>query len=139
MNFTGQYTLEETVERGCVATIGFFDGVHCGHRFLLRQVVSKAAELGLPSVVVSFSNHPASVLRPELRPLLLTSSAEKVGLLRSAGADCVALIDFTPDISHMSARDFMQEFLLKTLNVKVLLMGYDHRFGHNREIGRAHV
>lgn len=130
MNFTGQYTLEETVERGCVATIGFFDGVHCGHRFLLRQVVGKAAELSLPSVVVSFSNHPASVLRPELRPLLLTSSAEKVGLLRSAGADCVALIDFTPVISHMSARDFMQEFLLKTLNVKVLLMGYDHRFGH---------
>ena len=127
MNFTGQYTLEETVERGCVATIGFFDGVHCGHRFLLRQVVGKAAELGLPSVVVSFSNHPASVLRPELRPLILTSSAEKVGLLRSAGADCVALIDFTPVISHMSARDFMQEFLLKTLNVKVLLMGYDHR------------
>ena len=132
MNFTGQYTLEETVERGCVATIGFFDGVHCGHRFLLRQVVGKAAELGLPSVVVSFSNHPASVLRPELRPLLLTSSAEKVGLLRSAGADCVALIDFTPDISHMSARDFMQEFLLKTLNVKVLLMGYDHHFGSDR-------
>lgn len=130
MTLTGRYSHSDLLSHGCVATIGFFDGVHKGHRFLVEQVKDKASLCALPSVAITFANHPASVLRPDFHPLLLTSSDEKSRLLLDAGVDVVAMLDFTLELSRMSAREFMQNVLKRELNVKTLLIGYDHRFGH---------
>lgn len=115
----------------CAATIGFFDGVHRGHRFLLEQVKEEAAGKGLCPSVITFPTHPRQVLQPDFHPQLLSTPAEKLHLLEAAGiANCI-LLPFTAELSHLSAKEFM--LLLRTdYNVRTLVIGYDHRFGHNR-------
>lgn len=119
--------------RACVATIGTFDGVHRGHRYVLRQVIDSAREKGLDSVVVTFVNHPLRVLRPEVHPQMLTTEKEKVELLQAAGIDRVVLLDFTEDLAQMKAFDFMHTILKDRLDVKELVIGYDNRIGHDRK------
>lgn len=114
-----------------VATIGFFDGVHQGHRFLLEQVKEVAAMQGLCSTVITFPAHPRQVLQPAYCPLLLSSPQEKLRLLEQAGVDHCILLPFTKELSLMTAREFMH-MLRKDFNVTTLIIGYDHRFGHNR-------
>jgi len=115
----------------CAATIGFFDGVHRGHRFLLEQVKEEAAGKGLCPSVITFPTHPRQVLQPDFHPQLLSTPAEKLHLLEEAGiANCI-LLPFTAELSRLSAKEFM--LLLRTeYNVRTLVVGYDHRFGHNR-------
>ncbi len=113
-----------------VATIGFFDGVHLGHKYLVGQVADEAGRRGLRSLVATFPKHPLEVLRPGFRPEMLSTCEEKVRRLREAGADDVALLDFTPELAAMSARDFMEKVLRDRLCVRVLVVGYDHKFGH---------
>ena len=117
-----------------VATIGFFDGVHEGHRFLISEVQREAAARHLASAVVTFSAHPRSVLQPAFCPQLLTTPQEKLSLLDRTGLDYCFLLDFTPHLASLSARRFM-EVLKHRYNIRVLLIGYDHRFGHNRTEG----
>lgn len=119
-------------EKGCVATIGTFDGVHRGHRYVVDQVVNLSRQRGLDAVVVTFADHPLQVLRKGVTPQLLTLKEEKVELLEGTGIDRVALLDFTPELAQMSAYEFMQQVLVKRLGVKVLLVGYDNHFGHDR-------
>jgi riboflavin kinase/FMN adenylyltransferase len=118
-----------------VATIGFFDGVHCGHRFLIQQVKEEALRRGLRSMLVTFSTHPARVLRPDAPIRLLTTSHEKAQLLGDTQVDEVAMLPFTPELAALSARQFMEDVLLKQFHVRVLVIGYDHRFGHDRTEG----
>lgn len=115
----------------CAATIGFFDGVHRGHRFLLEQVKEEAAGKGLCPSVITFPTHPRQVLQPDFHPQLLSTPTEKLHLLEEAGiANCI-LLPFTAELSRLSAKEFM--LLLRTeYNVHTLVIGYDHRFGHNR-------
>ena len=117
-----------------VATIGFFDGVHRGHRFLIGQVQREAVRRGLASAVITFPVHPRKVLQADFCPRLLTTSQEKLALLDSAGVDLCILLDFTPHLASLSAREFM-EVLRNRYNIRVLVIGYDHRFGHNRSEG----
>lgn len=117
-----------------VATIGFFDGVHQGHRYLIRQVMDEAIKRGLKSMVVTFPTHPRKILQPEFHPLLLSMADEKVSMLESEGVDVITLMNFTRELSMMSAKDFMKK-LHDEYNVCVLVIGYDHKFGHNREEG----
>ena len=114
-----------------VATIGFFDGVHRGHRFLIRQVQREAAARGLASSVITFPIHPRQVLQSDYRPRLLTTPPEKLQLLEQTGIWQCILLDFTPHLSGLSARDFM-EVLKRRYRIAALVIGYDHRFGHNR-------
>ena len=116
-----------------VATIGTFDGVHRGHQFVVNQVVRQARECGLESVVVTFSNHPLQVLREGFTPQLLSLTEEKVERLRQTAIDKVVLLDFTPQLAQMSAHDFMQQVLAEQMGVKMLLIGYDNHFGHDRK------
>ncbi len=122
-----------------VATIGFFDGVHKGHQFLIHQVVEEAERLGGVSVCVTFANHPRSVVEQmkghQLSMQLLTTQDEKVMMLKRMGIQEVSLLEFTPEIAMMSAYDFMSEVLKGQMAVDVLVIGYDHRFGHNRSEG----
>lgn len=113
-----------------VATIGFFDGMHCGHRYLIHQVVSLARERGLDSLLISFDRHPRQVMQTDFRPLLLSPLEEKCSLLEQSEADHAVLLHFDLKLAALSARDFMRDVLKERLQVKVLLIGYDHHFGH---------
>lgn len=120
--------------RPAVATIGFFDGVHEGHRFLITQVEEAAASRGLASTVITFPKHPRAVMHPDFHPELLTTCEEKLDRLAQTGVDCCVLLDFTPELSALSARQFM-EVLHRRYAIQVLVIGYDHRFGHGRSEG----
>lgn len=117
-----------------VATIGFFDGVHRGHRYLIEQVREVAAARGLASSVITFPVHPRKVMQADYRPELLTSCEEKVALLAETGIDYCMMLEFTPEVARLSAKQFMQ-ILKERYRIQVLVVGYDHRFGHNRSEG----
>lgn len=114
-----------------VATIGFFDGVHLGHRFLIDQVKVAAAQSGWCSSIITFPVHPRQVIQSEFQPQLLSSPEEKIELLASTGVDNCILLPFTRKLSMLTAREFMQ-LLYHQYQVRMLVIGYDHRFGHNR-------
>ena len=113
-----------------VATIGFFDGVHCGHRFLISQVLEQARKEGLQSMVITMDCHPKTIVKTDYVPCLLTTTEERVSLLKKCGIDHVELLSFDHKMARMDALTFMREILRETLNVSTLVMGYDHRFGH---------
>lgn len=114
-----------------VATIGFFDGVHRGHRYLIDQVRAVAAERQMQSLIITFVERPRAVLHAEYIPELLTTPEEKALRLKSMGVDRVEMLHFTSELSMLSAREYMEDILRDRLGVKVLIMGYDHGFGHN--------
>lgn len=119
----------------CVATIGFFDGVHTGHRYLIRQVKEIAAARKLHSALVTFPVHPRKVMNIGPRPELLTTLEEKTALMANLAIDYCLMLDFTPDVSRLTAREFMTRILKGRFRVECLVIGYDHRFGHNRSEG----
>lgn len=121
-------------ERSFVATIGFFDGVHKGHLYLISQLQTLAKATGLKSLVITFDKHPRLVVKPDVEVLLLTTNEQKCALLEQLGIDATLLLNFTLEMSQMTAYSFMK-YLHDELQVKVLLIGYDHRFGHNRSEG----
>jgi len=118
-----------------VATIGFFDGVHLGHRYLISELKEIAAQSGLPSAVITFPQHPRTVLNAEYQPKLLNTYNEKVELLSKTGIDYCIVLDFTLELSQFTAKEFITKILAQKFHVQTLLIGYDHRFGHNREDG----
>lgn len=120
---------------GCVATIGFFDGVHRGHQFLLRQVTDEAQRVGLSSMAITFDRHPREVLRPDSHPELLSTLSTKLLLLSRTAIDAAVVLPFDRQMAAMSAREFMSRVLCEQLSVRKLIIGYDHRFGHNRSEG----
>lgn len=116
----------------CVATIGFFDGVHRGHRFLISQVCEQAKAEGREAMVITFDRHPRQVLQDDYQPALLTTTDEKLQLLKETGIDTGAVLHFDRVMASLSARDFMEQVLLGRLNVRTLVTGYDNRFGRGR-------
>jgi len=120
---------------GLILTIGFFDGVHAGHRYLINQMNEIAKRKNLKSAILTFWPHPRLVLDEDYKPRLLNNIEEKQALLANLPLDYCIRIPFTKDLSNYFASDFMREILKEKLNVKYLLIGYDHRFGKNREEG----
>lgn len=118
-----------------MATIGFFDGVHLGHRYLIERLRTEAEVRGLGSLLVTFGEHPRHVMQDGFRPELLTTYGEKCCLLAETGVDALLTLDFTPELARMSARAFMEEVLCRGMGVRALSVGYDHRFGHDRSEG----
>jgi riboflavin kinase/FMN adenylyltransferase len=113
-------------------TVGSFDGVHRGHQDVLRQLVARARHLGVHSLLVTFDPHPLEIVNPAAAPRLLTVGDEKLEVLAESGVDFVAVLPFTPALAAYSAERFVDEILLRRFRMHDLLMGYDHRFGHNR-------
>ena len=113
-------------EIGYVATIGMFDGVHCGHQFVLQHVVDEARQRGLQSMAITFDKSG---------PQTLTPLDQKRLLLTKTGINRIEVLTFNDALKQMTAREFMQQELRDRLGVKVLLTGYDNRFGHNRTEG----
>lgn len=124
---------QSPVPDGCyAATIGFFDGVHCGHQFLLKQLQEEAGARGLKSMAVTFDRHPRQVVQTGWQPQLLTTLEEKRELLSQTGIDKVVVLPFDKAMAAMTAQRFMADVLSGRLHASMLLTGYDNRFGHNR-------
>jgi riboflavin kinase/FMN adenylyltransferase len=117
---------------GTVVTIGAYDGVHLGHRSVIRLVRQRAAERGLRSAVVTFDRHPASVVRPESAPRLLTDLEQKLELLAETGIDYCLVVAFDEARSRETAEDFVEEVLVECLNARDVVVGEDFHFGHRR-------
>ena len=116
-----------------IATTGFFDGVHLGHRLVIERLVSLARERGDESLVVTFWPHPRAVLQDGARELrLLNSLEEKKQLLRGLGVDRIEVLDFTRSFAALSAEQYLREILRDRFGVTTLLMGYDNRLGSDR-------
>lgn len=114
-----------------VATIGMFDGVHLGHLTLISEVKRIAAERGLKSAVITFAQHPQSVLRPESGIEMLMTVDDKVAEIGRQGIDVTVLMNFTYELSLNNSRQFLQ-ILRDRYGVAALVVGYDHRFGHDK-------
>lgn len=118
--------------RGCVATIGAFDGVHRGHQAVLRQLIDKSREYGLPSTVVLFEPLPREFLAPDAAPPRLMSFREKFEAIRDLGIDRVVRIRFNHALRNMSADEFITSLFVKNLGAKYIVVGDDLRFGRDR-------
>ncbi|MCM1034124.1 MAG: riboflavin biosynthesis protein RibF [Paludibacter sp.] len=110
-----------------IATIGFFDGVHTGHRYLLKQLLLQSQDLALDPVIITFRQHPREILRPDYVPLLLTTPDERLDLLLKQQIGDVHMLDFSA--IHQWSKEQFLHYLHTQFSVDVLLLGYDHRFG----------
>ena len=121
---------------GFVITQGTFAGVHLGHQHILKQVVNLAKTYNKPSLLITFHPHPRLVIDPQNTSIkLLSSINEKAKKILEMGIDYVLVLSFTHEISQYSPREFVNEILVKKLNVQCIVVGYDHRFGKNRSGG----
>ena len=118
--------------QGCAVTIGSYDGVHRGHRVVIAELQARAASLGLATAVVTFDRHPAQVVRPESAPLQLTDLDQEVELLAATGVDHIVIVTFDEERSKEPAEDFVHEVLVGCLNTKLVIVGSDFHFGHQR-------
>lgn len=119
-------------DRGTVATVGTFDGVHLGHWSVLQEITRRAEATDRRSVLVTFDPHPLRIVRPEHAPPLLTTPLEKKEILAESGLDWAVFISFTEALSRYEPRRFVEEILLARLGVEELVIGYDHGFGRDR-------
>lgn len=114
-------------------TSGTFDGVHLGHKKILTSLVNKARKTHSESVVITFWPHPRTVLQPDQPTRLLTSLEEKIELISEARPDHLIVLPFSRDFSNQSSLEFIHQILVNQIGTKHLIIGYDHRFGKNRE------
>jgi riboflavin kinase/FMN adenylyltransferase len=121
-----------STDRPLVVAIGFFDGLHRGHREIVKTLL-RLRRPGYRAAVVTFRNHPATYLRPDRVPPLIATLEERVNLLASTGIDELFLTPFDERIAHMDARVFLTDALLETLGIRALAIGENFRFGHGRE------
>ena len=133
--------------RGCVATIGNFDGVHLGHQAVFVHLRQKALQFGLPATVITFEPQPQEFFSPEKAPARLTRMREKLHAIKDAGIDRVVLLEFNQKLAEMPAELFVQHLLVDDLGIRYLFVGDDFRFGQQRmgdigllrRVGEAHL
>jgi riboflavin kinase/FMN adenylyltransferase len=119
--------------RGCVVTIGAFDGVHLGHQAVIRHLLRKSAELGVPSVVIVFEPLPREYFSPDRAPARIMSFREKFQAMRALGVDRLMRLRFDEALRTMSAQRFLDEIFVQGLGVRHIVLGDDFRFGNERE------
>jgi len=115
--------------------LGTFDGVHLGHKAIIAELLNQAVRLNCESVLVTFFPHPTHILTPDKPLKLINSIDERVHLLKKQGVNHVEVIEFTKEFSKKTALEFVEDSLLKNLNMKVLVVGHDHSFGKDKEGG----
>lgn len=116
-----------------VLTIGAYDGLHHGHQAVISQVRALAAQRGARSAVVTFDRHPATVVRPESAPKLLTDHDQRMELLEATGIDAAVVLPFTPDMAEESPLEFIERVLVDCLHAECVVVGDDFHFGRHRE------
>jgi riboflavin kinase/FMN adenylyltransferase len=128
------HSLEEIRVRKPVVSIGVFDGVHVGHRYLFDRMKEEARRAGGETLVITFWPHPRIVLNHQPAKLKYLSTIQgKQELLEECGIDHLLILEFTADIQKMDARTFVEQLLVEKIGVEVLVMGFDHVFGHDRQ------
>ena len=115
-----------------IVTIGTFDGVHAGHRAIIKRVIDLAGEQSGESALVTFEPHPRFLINPNHRLKLLTTLSEKKELLQSLGLDHLIITPFTEGFAAQAAKDYVEDFIIKKIKPAVLVIGYDHHFGKGR-------
>ncbi|AAC06488.1 bifunctional riboflavin kinase/FAD synthetase [Aquifex aeolicus] len=125
-------TLEEVPENTAI-TVGNFDGVHLGHRYLIENLKKKAKSENLKTLVLTFCPHPLKVLAPQLLPCELTDINEKIEIFRELGVDYLCFIRFDKEFAKIRAREFLEKIIYEKLKCRYLLVGYDWRYGYRRE------
>ncbi len=115
-----------------VVALGNFDGVHLGHQAILKTAIDRARAAGGTSFALTFSPLPAKVLAPERAPRLLLTAEDRFELMRRCGLDGVLVVNFTRELSQLSPRDFVRDFLLGKIGARVIVVGHSVSFGHNR-------
>jgi riboflavin kinase/FMN adenylyltransferase len=118
-----------------VIAIGNFDGVHCGHRWIIEHARNRAHELGAKCIAVTLDPHPVRVLRPELAPRLITTMPERLRLLSETGLDATVVLRFTEEFSHMPAETFVRDVLHQCLHAVEVHEGDSFRFGYQAQAG----
>lgn len=116
-----------------VLTIGNFDGVHMGHMALFDMVKERAAAIGGQSVIMTFEPHPLKVMRPGNGPLLITSTQQKLELIKDTGVDILLCLPFTQEFADISAETFVRDILIGRIGLKEIVVGYDYCFGNRRQ------
>lgn len=122
--------------RNAVVTTGSFDGVHIGHKVILQRLKKLAHDIGGETVLITFHPHPRKVLYPDTAGkelFLITSQREKINLLQKAGLDNLIIVKFTLEFSQITSMDFVKNILLNKLHSRIIVIGFNHHFGHNRE------
>lgn len=131
---TVRYTENFRIEKPSILTIGTFDGVHLGHQKILKKLNELKQRTGLNSVILTFDPHPRKVLFPEQKDLkLITTTDEKLALLEKNGIDITVVYPFSKNFAQMDAQAYIRDILMKSLKVKHLIIGYDHKFGKDRD------
>jgi riboflavin kinase / FMN adenylyltransferase len=131
---TVRYTENFRIEKPCILTIGTFDGVHLGHQKILKRLNEVKQKQGLNSTILTFDPHPRKVLFPEQKDLkLITTTDEKLALLEQNSIDITIVYPFSKAFAQMDPQAYIRDILIKSLRVKYLIIGYDHKFGKNRD------
>ena len=125
--------LEYKSSRKSIVTIGTFDGVHIGHRKIITDMVAKGEKENLLSILLTFFPHPRMVLQKDSNIKMIDTINEKKKIFKKLGVEVLIIQPFTTDFSRMSAIKFTRDILVNSLKVSKLMIGYDHRFGRNRE------
>ncbi|WNH08824.1 bifunctional riboflavin kinase/FAD synthetase [Thalassobellus suaedae] len=121
-----------TSKEPTVVTIGTFDGVHIGHQKIIKHLINTGKKEGLKSVILTFFPHPRMVLQKDSNIKLINTIDERSQILKDLGLDYLLIKKFTKDFSRLSAEDFVKDLLVDKLHAKKVIIGYDHRFGRNR-------
>lgn len=116
-----------------VVTVGTFDGVHAGHRSILKEVTDHAKAVNGQSVLLTFEPHPRKLLFPDQPLGIITPLHQKIQLLTEAGIENIAVIPFTQEFANLSADGYIEHFMVKYFRPHSIVIGYDHRFGHDRK------
>ncbi len=122
--------LDEVDQAPSVVSIGFFDGVHRGHQAIIRRAVSRAQDLGVRSVVVTFDRHPMEVVKPGTQPKLLMTLARRAQTIAAQGVDLVIVLEFSDWLRHLEPQAFTDHVLVGLLQVRGVIVGSNFRFGH---------
>lgn len=120
--------------KNAVITIGTFDGVHKGHQKIISQLLQEARQIDGTAVMISFNPHPRQVIGNTGQPIeMINTAAEKYRLLSRFGIEHIVEVPFTPEFAEQSPQDYISNFLVQHFHPHTIIIGYDHRFGHNRE------
>jgi len=128
------YDIEQLPKfKNSVLTIGSFDGVHLGHKSILDQLKNEAKKINGETIVITFHPHPRKIIQHEETPALLTSIDERINHFETSGIDHLVIVPFDLGFSELNADDYIEKFLVSNFNPKIIVIGFDHRFGKERK------
>jgi riboflavin kinase / FMN adenylyltransferase len=116
-----------------VVTIGTFDGVHVGHQKIIQQLLAHSEATGGESVLITFNPHPRKIVKPNESLMQLTTMEERIELLKQLGINNMVIVPFTKEFSQQTALQYVENFLVEKFHPSTIIIGYDHKFGNNRE------